>query len=89
MIDGKELPDASESFDSGIAYQRNWWYYTYNVVKDCTPVSLNHAVVGLNKELKHMRFWDADSNRRRTFRMLDPNSLPDFYTTHLLWVKYI
>ena len=27
MIDGSESPNANESFDSGIAYQRNWWYY--------------------------------------------------------------
>ena len=27
MIDGSESPNASKGFDSGITYQRNWWYY--------------------------------------------------------------
>ena len=27
MIDGSESPNASESLNSGIAYQRIWWYY--------------------------------------------------------------
>ena len=38
MIDGSKSPNATESFDSGIT----------NVVKDCTPVSLNDPQVTLN-----------------------------------------
>ena len=34
-------------------------------------------------ELKHARFWDADGNRNRTFHILGPYCLPDFYATHL------
>ena len=36
-----------------------------------------------NRELKHERFLDADGNRKRTFRVLGPYYLPDFYTTYL------
>ena len=28
-------------------------------------------------------FWDADCNRKRTFRVLGPHCLPDFYASHL------
>ena len=35
------------------------------------------------RELKHARFWDADGNRKRTFLVLGPYCLPDFYTTRL------
>ena len=34
-------------------------------------------------QLKHAHFWDADGNRKRTFPLLGPYCLPDFYTTHL------
>ena len=34
-----------------------------------------------NWELKHARFWDANGNLERTFRVLGPYCLPDFYTT--------
>ena len=30
-------------------------------------------------ELKHARFWDADRNRKRTFRVPGQRCLPDFY----------
>ena len=36
-----------------------------------------------NRELKHARFWEADGNRKRTFRALRQWHLPDFYTNHL------
>ena len=36
-----------------------------------------------SRELKHARFWEADGNRKRTFRVLGPYCLPDFYTTQL------
>ena len=35
---------------------------------------------------KHARFWGADGNRKRTFRVLGPYCLPDFYT-YLWWRK--
>ena len=37
------------------------------VKKDCTPFSMNHALVRLNKALKRVYFWDADSNWKRAF----------------------
>ena len=42
-----------------------------------------HVAVRLfsNREFKHARFWDADGNRKRTFRVLGPYCFPDFYTT--------
>ena len=39
------------------------------------------------REFKHVRFPDADSNWKKTFRVLGPYCLPDFYPTHLLWRK--
>ena len=37
------------------------------------------------RELKHAHFWDADGNRKRTFRVLRPYCLTVCYTTHLWW----
>ena len=36
-----------------------------------------------NRELKHARFWDADGNRKRTFRVPGQWCLTDFYANHL------
>ena len=47
MIDGSESPNASELSTKLVVL---------HVVKDCTPVSLNHALVRVNKEFKHARF---------------------------------
>ena len=41
------------------------------------------------RELKHARFWDADGNRKRTFRVPGQRFLPDFYTNHLQWRKIL
>ena len=34
------------------------------------------------RELKHARFWDADGNRKRTFRVPGQRCLPHFHTNH-------
>ena len=47
MIDGSESPNASEI---------SMKLVVLHVEKDCTPVSLNHALVRLIKELEHARF---------------------------------
>ena len=51
------------------------------VAGDC-PVMCN-CVRLADRELKYARFWDADGNRKRTFRVLGKYYLLDFYTTHL------
>ena len=42
------------------------------------------------RELKHARFWDADGNRKRRFRLLGPYCLPDFlYYSSLMKKRYL
>ena len=36
-----------------------------------------------SRELKQVRFWDADGNRKRTFHVTGQWCLPDFYTNNL------
>ena len=35
------------------------------------------------RELKHERFWDAGGNRKKTFCVVEPYCLSEFYTTRL------
>ena len=42
-----------------------------HVVKNCTPVNLNHALVRLNKERKHARIWDTNSLAKTTVNCLE------------------
>ena len=41
----------------------------------------------LNRKLKHMRFRDADGNRKRTCCVPGQWCLPHFYTNYLQWKK--
>ena len=50
----------------------------------CAPPSVCNV-----RELKHARFWDADGNRKTTFRVLGKYCLPDFYDSSLMEKRYL